>query len=261
MPRRTLTVGPAMAMRNSVAAEGGSSSNSATPPNRNRVMPRIDMPRERATMAYPISCSRMQPKKAKAAIRPMNQYAYGGRAGAASPKYSRIRVGNRLAMLSVSRARIINQLASSEIGIPRSRKSLHRLPNISHLLVLEFLTLGSHLSCRLRPTHLVPAGSLALFPFPVLDSCFQKKEREAVTRRGARRSPATTAHLARSCARIAHLPGERAVSAPYGRGSGDWPASYPIRRSNSWHGNCFLERQSRRASRSRSKNERAGAAP
>ena len=45
MARMTLTMGPATAMRNSVAAEVGSSPSSATPPNKKRVMPRMGMPR------------------------------------------------------------------------------------------------------------------------------------------------------------------------------------------------------------------------
>jgi hypothetical protein len=74
-----------MAMRNSVQADGGSSPISATPPNRKRVMPRMCMPRARATVAWPSSWSRMQRKKARAANNPMSQDADGGRAGACSP--------------------------------------------------------------------------------------------------------------------------------------------------------------------------------
>ena len=68
-----LTTGPAIATRNSARGVGGSSVISATPPNRNRVMPRIGTSWRRAIRAWPSSWSTMEAKKRRAPITPMIQ--------------------------------------------------------------------------------------------------------------------------------------------------------------------------------------------
>ena len=122
-----------MAMRNSVAADGGSSPSSATPPNRNRVMPRIGMPRARPTTAWPNSCSTMHPKKASAVTRPMIQITPAPGAPHGAGKYSWRIAGKPLARLRVNRARMMSQLASTEIGMPSRRNRRQRAPNMAHL--------------------------------------------------------------------------------------------------------------------------------
>ena len=63
---RRVTTGPATAIRNSAPGESVSRLMRATPPNSHSVMSVMPMPSRRATMACPISCSRIDPKNASA---------------------------------------------------------------------------------------------------------------------------------------------------------------------------------------------------
>ena len=62
-----VTTGPATATRNSWPGDRVSLFIFITPPKKNRSMPLTPMPSRRATTAWPSSCSRIDPKKPKAA--------------------------------------------------------------------------------------------------------------------------------------------------------------------------------------------------
>ncbi len=70
-PRRRLTSGPAIAIRNSAPAEGNSPANLATPPKSHRVIPSICMPSRRACIACPSSCRTSEVKNTAVAVTPM----------------------------------------------------------------------------------------------------------------------------------------------------------------------------------------------
>ena len=70
-PRRSDTTGPAMAMRNSAAAEGNIPLKRATPPKSQSVMPSISIPSRCACTAWPSSCRRMEAKNRSVAATAM----------------------------------------------------------------------------------------------------------------------------------------------------------------------------------------------
>jgi hypothetical protein len=62
----TVATGPATATRNSAPAVSGSERMCISPPNRNRSMPETWMPSRRATSAWPISWTMIEPKNRNA---------------------------------------------------------------------------------------------------------------------------------------------------------------------------------------------------
>ena len=81
-----VTIGPAIAILNSVAGESESRSMRATPPNSQSVIPSIPIPLRIATKACPSSCSTIEAKKSRAlaTARP-----YGPIASSSAPSTSR----------------------------------------------------------------------------------------------------------------------------------------------------------------------------
>lgn len=66
--KATLMAGPAAAIPSSDLADDGSFSNSATPPNKNRVIALIRTPNRRATTEWASSCNKSDAKKPSIAM-------------------------------------------------------------------------------------------------------------------------------------------------------------------------------------------------
>jgi len=119
---RGSSTGPAAATWNSALALGGSSDISATPPNRNSVIPFIGRPWRRATSEWDSSWSTTEANSPRAPAAPMIQQVV-----VSSPECG---PGNQLsASDQVNSSRTTNQLGSSRTEEPNRSKRWMRSPN------------------------------------------------------------------------------------------------------------------------------------